>query len=57
MTPGIHPQIVKIKTITIDPHPLSKTAKGGNKIESNTLQILIVQIYKLKKTDPLIKYI
>jgi len=41
MTPGIHPQTVNIKTMTIDPQPLSITAKGGNKIESSTLQILI----------------
>ncbi len=33
--------MVKIKTIKIDPHPLSITARGGNKIESNTLQKLI----------------
>ena len=48
MTPGIHPHIVKIRTIKIDPHPLSSTAKGGNKIERRTLQILIGAIYKLK---------
>jgi len=41
ITPGIHPHTVKIKTIIIDPHPLSSTAKGGNKIERRTLQILI----------------
>jgi hypothetical protein len=27
----------------MDPQPLSITANGGNKIESNTLQILITQ--------------
>ena len=42
MTPGIQPHKVNIKTIIIDPQPLSKTARGGNKIESNTLQILIL---------------
>ena len=41
ITPGIHPQIVKIRTIKMDPHPLSSTAKGGNKIERRTLHILI----------------
>jgi hypothetical protein len=41
MTPGIQPQIVKIRTINTEPQPLSKTARGGNKIESNTLQKLI----------------
>ena len=45
MTPGIHPHTVKINTIKIDPQPLSMTAKGVNKIESNTLQKLIMQIY------------
>jgi hypothetical protein len=45
ITPGIHPQTVKINTIKIEPQPLSITAKGGNKIESNTLQKLIIQIY------------
>ena len=43
MTPGIQPQMVKIKTINMDPQPLSITANGGNKIESSTLQILITQ--------------
>ena len=38
MTPGTHPHNVKIKTIIIDPHPLSKTEKGGNKIDKITLQ-------------------
>jgi len=33
--------MVKIKTIKIDPHPLSITAKGGKRIESSTLHILI----------------
>ena len=41
ITPGIQPQMVRINTIKTDPHPLSKTASGGNNIESNTLQILI----------------
>ncbi len=31
----------------IDPHPLSMTTKGGKRIESSTLHILIVQIYEL----------
>ena len=41
MTPGIQPHKVKIKTIIIEPHPLSRTANGGNKIDRITLQILI----------------
>ena len=41
ITPGIHAQRVKIKTITTLPQPLSMTAKGGNKIDKSTLQMLI----------------
>ena len=40
-TPGTHPQMVKIKTITIDPHPLSITANGGKRILSKTRHKLI----------------
>jgi len=47
ITPGIQPQTVNIKTIKIDPQPLSITASGGKRIESSTLQILIIQSYKL----------
>lgn len=42
ITPGIQPQIVKIKTIKIDPQPLSNTAKGGNKILAITRSMLIL---------------
>jgi len=42
ITPGIQPHTVKINTITMEPHPLSITAKGGNKIDNNTLQILMI---------------
>lgn len=35
MTPGIQPTIVNKATINTEPHPLSKTAKGGNKIDKN----------------------
>ncbi|EIJ38949.1 hypothetical protein JoomaDRAFT_1951 [Galbibacter orientalis DSM 19592] len=45
ITPGIQPQRVNKKTITIEPQPLSRTAKGGKKIESKTLQILIFYIF------------
>jgi hypothetical protein len=41
ITPGIQPRIVKIKTINTEPQPLSMTARGGNIIESNTLQKFI----------------
>ncbi len=36
MTPGIQPTNVKIKTIKIEPQPLSKTARGGKKITNKT---------------------
>jgi len=41
ITPGTHAQHVNIKTIIIEPQPLSNTANGGKKIERITLQILI----------------
>jgi hypothetical protein len=47
ITPGTHPQSHNKKTITIDPQPLSKTAKGGQIIDSKTLQKLIL-IYNLQ---------
>ena len=37
-TPGTQPKHVNIDTITIDPHPLSRTASGGNIIANNTLK-------------------
>ena len=36
ITPGTHPQSVKIKTIIIEPHPWSTTAKGGKTIDNKT---------------------
>ena len=44
MNPGTHPHKVKIKTINKDPEPLSKTEKGRNIIDNNTLQKLILYI-------------
>ena len=41
ITPGTQPQSVKIKTITKEPQPLSTTARGGNKMDNKTRQILI----------------
>jgi len=41
ITPGTHPHNHRKKTIIIDPHPLSKTAKGGHKIDKKTLNKLI----------------
>lgn len=42
MTPGIQPQIVKIKIIKKEPQPLSITANGGKKIANKTLKILMM---------------
>lgn len=42
MTPGTQAQRVNKNTIRIDPHPLSRTASGGNMIESMTLKMLMV---------------
>lgn len=50
ITPGTQPIKVKMKVITILPHPLSYTAKGGNKILNITLQILIVRFIILFNT-------
>jgi len=50
ITPGIQPQRVKIKTIKTEPQPLSITARGGNKIESNTLQKFIFTKLRLIST-------
>ena len=41
ITPGTHPQRVSNRTITKEPHPLPKTAKGGKNIASKTLNKLI----------------
>lgn len=40
MTPGIQPKRVKRKTMSIEPQPLSQTAKGGKTIAKTTLQML-----------------
>lgn len=37
MTPGIQPQIVRMNTMSMEPHPWSNTAKGGNNIDKMTL--------------------
>tara|TARA_B100001059_G_scaffold109421_1_gene109452 strand:- start:375 stop:539 length:165 start_codon:yes stop_codon:yes gene_type:complete len=41
ITPGAHPQRVKINTINTDPQPWSITAKGGNKIDNKTRKKLM----------------
>jgi hypothetical protein len=38
IVPGIQPKHHNINTIRIDPHPLSKTDKGGKKMHNNTRQ-------------------
>jgi phosphopantothenate synthetase len=43
IVPGTQPQSVKIKTITIDQQPLSKTAKGGKMIDNITRKILMTK--------------
>jgi len=36
MTPGTHPQQVRINTMSIDPHPRSYTASGGKMMDRMT---------------------
>jgi hypothetical protein len=43
MVPGTQPQSVRIKTIKIDPQPLSNTAKGGKIMDNNTRKILMTK--------------
>ncbi len=47
MTPGTHPQSHNKNTIKTEPHPLSKTAKGGHKIDKITL-IKLIKIQSCK---------
>jgi hypothetical protein len=47
ITPGTHPNTVSINTITIDPHPLSITERGGKIIAKITLQMLISRFFVL----------
>ena len=42
ITPGTQPQSHNKKVMTIEPQPLSMTAKGGQKIARITLQILMI---------------
>ncbi len=50
ITPGIHPKIHRIKTISIEPQPLPTTDKGGKTIASSTLQKLIYNKFDDVKT-------
>jgi len=45
ITPGTQPARVRRKTIIIEPHPLSRTAKGGNRIDKSTRQKLKTQLF------------
>lgn len=45
ITPGTQPQSHNKKTIIMEPQPLSITAKGGQIIDSKTLQKLMYLIY------------
>ncbi len=38
ITPGIQPAMVSKRTISTEPHPLSKTAKGGKMMDRRTLK-------------------
>jgi len=42
ITPGTHPQRVSKNTMIKEPQPFPITDKGGNKMASSTLMILIV---------------
>ncbi|PIA81017.1 hypothetical protein BFR04_15035 [Gaetbulibacter sp. 4G1] len=42
ITPGTQPQSHNKKVIKIEPQPLSKTARGGQIIDSKTLQKLML---------------
>jgi hypothetical protein len=47
ITPGTHPNTVRINTINIDPHPLSMTESGGKMMAKITLQMLINYVFNL----------
>ena len=44
ITPGTQPQSHNKNTIKIEPHPLPITAKGGQIIDSKTLQKLMFDL-------------
>lgn len=45
MIPGIHPTMVSSVTNKIDPHPLSKTAKGGKMMQRITFPRLMTKLF------------
>ncbi len=50
ITPGTHPANVNKNTIRTEPQPLSITAKGGNRIDSITLQKLMIEIKDIQRS-------
>ena len=48
MTPGIQPRRVRMRTIKIEPQPLSYTAKGGKSTDNITRQTLILLNFHAK---------
>jgi hypothetical protein len=47
ITPGIQPQIVRIRTSNMAPQPLSSTASGGQ-----IMQMMALRIPIFEKNDP-----
>jgi hypothetical protein len=53
-TPGTHPAMVSSVTMTIDPHPLSTTARGGNTMHKMALpQLMVCSFYQVAFIVPL----
>ena len=55
-TPGIHPSKVSTATIIIDPHPRSKTAKGGKIIATIALKIDIKYSFYISFTNIIVLF-
>ncbi len=52
ITPGTQPHRVRIKTITMEPHPWSNTANGGKRMERRTrINDMKIQVYSGKNTE------
>jgi len=49
ITPGIQPQIVRIRTSKMAPQPLSNTASGGQIMQMMALRIPMFEKNKLSK--------
>jgi hypothetical protein len=48
ITPGTQPQRVSKKTSSKDPQPLSKTDKGGKRIQTRAREKLIIYLFAYK---------